>query len=118
MNISFSHNYSKLHGQATARLLSIVRVHRSAMTEKFIDYDTMYPGGRYPLDGETYMVLTFLGCELIPFTTARLWNEEKHRDYSEAIGRDFDVRVKVSVSSEVVFVGHGVECSGGQTCTN
>ena len=91
MQIKFSHSYPKLHGQESALLVAVELRGRSDFSEKFIEYDTAFDGGHYPLPPAQYMVLVFLGNELIPFTTVRRWTEEKFRYYHNAIGQTFEI---------------------------
>jgi hypothetical protein len=100
MQIKFSHSYPKLNSQKQAKLLAVEIYKRSDFSESFIVYDTMYlaPSGNfdlvekfYPLPPAKYMVLVFLGNDLIPFTTVRRWTEEKFRYYSSSIGSIFDI---------------------------
>lgn len=112
MQIKFSHNYPKLHGQKEAVLVHVFDKNRFDMTEKFIEYDTVYISepaisvcsksvlGYYPLPKGRYMVLLFLGCDLIPFTTARLFTDEKYRYCCESIGRNFDIVINEEARAE------------------
>lgn len=94
MEIKFSHDYPKLHGQNKATLMSILIRERSDMSDSFVEYDTVYDGGHYPLPPGGYLVLVFLGCDLIPFTTVRKFSHDKFMRYYEAIGETFDIVVK------------------------
>ena len=101
MQIKFSHSYPKLHGQESALLVAVELRGRSDFSEKFIEYDTAFDGGHYPLPPAQYMVLVFLGNELIPFTTVRRWTAEKFRYYHNAIGQTFEiVRVVAAKAAE------------------
>jgi len=91
MQIKFSHRYPKLHDQKSALLLAVELRGLSDLTAKFIEYDTAFDGGHYPLPPAQYMVLVFLGNEMIPFTTVRRWTEEKFRYYHSNIGKVFDI---------------------------
>jgi hypothetical protein len=105
--IKFSHDYPKLHYQKTARLLTIEIRHRDDLTDKFVEYDTIYPvsctvgvyseekEAYYPLPKNKYIILVFIGDELIPFTTVRRYTEERYRYYNSEIGKLFDVVVEV-----------------------
>jgi hypothetical protein len=93
MKIKFSHHYPKLHGQKLAQLLAVELRNRSNLTEKFIEYDTAYAGGHYPLPPKQYIVLVFLGNEMIPFTTVRPWNENKFQYYRNSIGKIFKIEI-------------------------
>ena len=105
MQIKFSHEYPKLHGQESALLLAVELRGRSDFTEKFIEYDTAFTGGHYPLPPAQYMVLVFLGNELIPFTTVRRWTEEKSRYYHNNIGKTFGLVRAAAESSGAVANG-------------
>jgi hypothetical protein len=95
MQIKFSHEYPKLHGQESAQLLAVCLCQRSQLTDKFIEYDTAFDGGHYPLPPGKYMVLVFLGNEMIPFTTVRRFTEEKFRYYNSGVGQIFNIVRKV-----------------------
>ena len=100
MQIKFSHRYPKLHGQESALLLAVELRGLSDLTAKFIEYDTAFDGGHYPLPPAHYMVLIFLGNEMIPFTTVRRWTEEKFRYYHSGIGKVFNIGYAAAESSE------------------
>jgi hypothetical protein len=101
LNIKFSHNYPKLHGQTKAVLLQIIIRDRKDLLDEFINYDTLYimedgpikgSEAYYPLKPGKYMVLVFIGNKLIPFTTVRaLWPLEKEKYYREGIGKTFEI---------------------------
>jgi hypothetical protein len=93
MKIRFSHNYPKLHGQTSAILIELAVVDRSTLTEKFIEYDTVFDGGYYPLPPGRYVVLVFLGNEFIPFTTVRGFSAIKYGYYHDGIGHKFDIEI-------------------------
>ncbi len=105
MQIKFSHEYPKLHGQESALLLAVELRGRSDLTEKFIEYDTAYTAGHYPLPPAQYMVLVFLGNEMIPFTTVRRWTEEKFRYYHNSIGKIFNIGYAAAENSGAVANG-------------
>ena len=92
--IKFSHNYPKLHGQKWADLVRVHTINRESLTDKFVDYDTTYDGGKYPLPPGNYMVLVFLGNEFIPFTTVRRYTEKKYHYYKSNIGKTFTIAVE------------------------
>lgn len=97
--IKFSHNYPKLHGQQTARLLDVEIKDRRAMQQKFIEYDTRYHDdgglqGYYPLSPGKHLILVFFGDAGIPFTTVRSWTAGKESYYRELIGKLFSVVIK------------------------
>lgn len=117
MQIKFSHSYPKLHDQKSALLVAVELRGRSDFSEKFIEYDTAFNGGHYPLPPAQYMVLVFLGNELIPFTTVRRWTEEKFRYYHSAIGQTFEiVRVAAAVAEESAptFTNTGMAAEAAQ----
>ena len=94
LQIKFSHEYPKIHGQKIAKLLSIEIVERINLTDKFIDYDTIFDGGFYSIPKGKYMILIFLGGEFIPFTTVRRWTPEKFRYYELNIGKIFNLSIE------------------------
>lgn len=75
----------------------VTTLYRKDLTEKFVVYDTVYGLHEYekfPLPEGSYMVLTFSGDEMIPFTTVRRMGYEKHKYYTSNIGKDFKIVVK------------------------
>jgi len=92
MQITFSHNYPKLHGQKRAMLLMLEKTILSKLTDEFIEYDTKYDGGgHYHLAPGVYIMLVFLGEKYIPFTTMRPFTEEKYQYYKTGIGKTFTI---------------------------
>lgn len=89
MKIKFSHNYPKLHGQKTARLLAIELRDRKELTDPFIEYDTKFDGGYYKLPADQYMILVFIGNDLIPFTTVRRFTDLKFYYYTDCLNKNF-----------------------------
>lgn len=107
MQIKFSHDYPKLHGQKKARLLHVEMFYREELCEDFVEYDTryhdmmaMFPDkdgncyGHYPLPPGRYIVLVFLGDKLIPFTTVRPYRPEKLEYYADHCRKIFDIVIK------------------------
>lgn len=95
MVIKFSHDYPKLWGQKWATLLAVSKVYdRDVFSSKFIEYDTAFDGGHYPLPPGKYIILTFQGNHMIPFTTVRRWTPEKEKFYHEKIHWDFDILIE------------------------
>ena len=117
MNIYFSHDYSKLHGQLSAVLLSIEIRDRSELSDIFVNYDTVYTVEHaigiyseetvdyYPLPQAKYMVLVFLGNHLIPFTAVRRYTEEEFLYYKGGIGSTFNIVRTAPESSGAVDNG-------------
>jgi hypothetical protein len=113
MQIRFSHNYPKLHGQKTAQLLSIELCNRSDLSERFIEYDTVYEidpaigvcsepvRGHYPLPNGRYIVLLFKGDHRIPFTTVRRFTEEKYHYYKNNLLKVFNIEYVSAENNEV-----------------
>ena len=93
--IRFSHNYPKLHGQTSARLVNVSTILIDENTPKeFLDYDTVYDGGRYPLRKGKYLQLTFIGNLNIPFCTCRsAFPDWKIKYYILSVGETFKVEV-------------------------
>jgi hypothetical protein len=103
MQIKFSHEYKKIHGQKTARLVDIEVCDRSDLSERFVGYDTVFvidPAigvcseevvGYFPLPVGKYMVLLFMGDHRIPFTTVRRYTETKFSYYKGNLGNTFEI---------------------------
>ncbi|MGN0845255.1 MAG: hypothetical protein ACI4QT_08575 [Kiritimatiellia bacterium] len=91
--IKFSHNYPKLHGQTSAKLLAVEPLKIDANTPReLISYDTAYEGGHYPLRSGEYIQLIFLGNLRIPFCTIRpAYPPSKVIYYRNNVGRMFAV---------------------------
>lgn len=100
LTIRFSHNYTKLHNQKSAKLLASTIQKRSQMNADFILYDTVYFNEKgekayFDLSDETYIVLVFIGDKMIPFTTARPYTKEKYDHYyAKNLGKIFSIHVK------------------------
>lgn len=94
LEIKFSHDYPKLHGQKRARLLYVKTATREMLDPDFIEYDTKFPGGYYPLPDGKYIVLCFIGEKFIPFTTVRPWRLEKECFYTESRGQAFTILIE------------------------
>lgn len=94
MKIKFSHEYPKLWGQYSARLLEVNDTEYKNLHPDLIEYDTKYNGGYYPLPKVRLIQLIFLGDKGIPFCTIRRWTPQKHRYYESAIGKIFEIEIK------------------------
>lgn len=102
--IRFSHKYYKLQDNsgrnipATAILVSVIQTSLVSLPYEFVNYDTEYSGGFYPLKQGQYVMLLFLShyTEKRPllFTTIRPYNPDKLSYYTNAIGETFKVEVK------------------------
>lgn len=96
MAIKFSNIYKKMPEQVTAdlmttgrswsNLLQIVLLDRRDLTDGFLQYDTSFDGGNYPI-GNGVWILIFLerGGQL--WTTLRAWNPEKEKYYRGLVGQ-------------------------------
>ena len=91
MRIGFSHNYSKLHGQTSAKLLSVEVVKRDSLDAEYVRYDT---DGVFELENEEYLKLLLMGNKGIPFTTLRRNIEQNVEKYCKNVGSEFEVYVK------------------------
>lgn len=93
--INFSHNYPKLHGQTSAKLLAVEPLKIDANTPReLIEYDTKYDGGYYPLKPGYYIQLVFLGNLHIPFCTIRsAWPSSKVDWYASQKGMVFEIKI-------------------------
>jgi hypothetical protein len=79
----------------TARLLQVLTVGDSEITDAFKEYDTKYYTEQgieyYPLRGQTWIVLLFEAENRLLFTTVRSLNGEKLEYYRNAQGENFDI---------------------------
>lgn len=99
VNIQFSKEYNKLHGQITAELLAVRRIKIDETTPpELLEYDTTATDGtRYELENGNYLQLIFLGNLGIPFCTIRKDNpaingqKTKFEYYSDLIGKVFEI---------------------------
>lgn len=94
--IRFSHSYPKLHGQTSARLLSIRPIKIDENTPKeLLEYDTKYDGGYFNIPYGDYVQLIFLGNLGIPFTSIRNHYPPQKGDYYKGIlGEMFDIIIR------------------------
>jgi hypothetical protein len=100
--IKFSHNFCKLSGQHTARLMYVDCVPARKLHNEFIAKDTAYVDSNgeiktypFPKNNVSVIVLVFLGMEkFIPFTTFRSFGTAKRLRYEGLIGRDFDIVIE------------------------
>ena len=105
--IKFSHLYKKIlferktncgsHPVEKAKLLQVIKVNTSDLTQHFLDYDT---DGVFPIKKNTeYLMLIFLGYPVNVydyhklFTTLRTFNDQKLQYYSSLVGSDFEVEL-------------------------
>lgn len=113
--IRFSHDYPKLHGQTTAKLLAVRPIRIDLNTpDELLEYDTTYyekpfkdetslyaEKRRFPLPTGDYIQLVFIGNLHIPFCTIRkAWPPQKVEYYKAAIGYDFAIHVKKEGGAE------------------
>ena len=92
MKIRFSHNYPKLHGQTSAKLLEYDTAY---FVKPFKDETSLYAEKQhYPLPTGNYLQLVFLGNLRIPFCTIRkAYPLSKETYYRNAIGQTFELEV-------------------------
>lgn len=94
-SIKFSNHYEKLHNQTTAKLIHVEEININDRTSlDFINYDTKsIDGSIYPLKKGRYLLLCFLGCKNIPFTTVRSYRAEKEKYYKDNLNKTFNIIV-------------------------
>lgn len=99
MEIKFSSDYPKLHGQTSAELLAVKPIHIGNGTLKeLIEYDTKKADGTYyELETGDYIQLIFIGNLGIPFCTIRSkrnrWGDDKELYYNGHIQEVFKVEI-------------------------
>lgn len=109
LTIRFSHDYPKLHGQTSARLLAVLPLTIDAHTPaELLEYDTTYyvkpfnsdtsiyaEKEHYPLKHGKYLQLVFIGNLRIPFCTIRAaYPPSKVQYYLSSVGQDFSIQVE------------------------
>lgn len=102
LKIKFSHQYLKLHGQTSARLIAVDRAMRADLDPAFVEYDTTFildgPAGsatcNYPLPKGYVLILYFVGNKRIPFCTVRRGFASKEEYYRKMVGRQFIVEME------------------------
>lgn len=99
--IRFSHPYFKLNYMTGdnndvtpvtgATLVNVSKVSLADLPQKFLDYDTSYPNGNYPLKGGEYLLLLFVSTDYrndeFLFTTIRSYSTPKEVYYRGLIGQ-------------------------------
>ena len=87
--VMFNHDYSKLHGQRSGKLVHAELVKMdSTFSKEALEYDT---DGLYEFKmGEYYIQCVFLGDKDIPFTTYRTETPENRHKYFNHIGEEFE----------------------------
>lgn len=105
--IRFSHTYFKLNYMTGdnnnvtpvqgATLVNVSKVSLKDLPQKFLNYDTTYPNGTYPLKDGEYLLLLFVTTDYkndeFIFTTIRPYNKQKEKYYKELAGKYFSVEI-------------------------
>ena len=92
--VMFNHDYSKLRGQRSGKLIhaELVKIDKT-FSKEALEYDT---DGLYEFKmGEYYIQLVFLGDKDIPFTTYREETQANRDKYFNHIGEVFDFVVHI-----------------------
>jgi hypothetical protein len=106
--LRFDHNFFKIHGQVTAKLISVDIISRTELDAKMVDMDTQYYCNKethvkgvftkvvknYVLSNGLLILLVFLGNDQIPFTTLRQLKDKNLKFYRGRIGQEFDIVIK------------------------
>ena len=107
--IGFSHNYTKIHGQTSGTLIAVAKVDYYKLPKEGLLYDVLCKDGHgnkfHAFDIFSMMdecklrnlvQLTFMGNDMIPFTTYRLCPETKDDSvpYTDLIGQKFAFKFK------------------------
>lgn len=94
--LTFSHNYPKLWGQKTAKLIALEPLTVSGgLNPALKEYDTKTVDGEYyPLPDGEYLQLIFIGEFGIPFCTIRRMTYEKVEYYSKLRGLWLDIEIR------------------------
>lgn len=95
--IKFSHEYPKLWGQFTGKLIYVEQFNpekemREMEIEELIEYDTKTSDGEYyELPTGDLIQLVFIGECRIPFCTLRRYTPQKYKYYKSKVGQVFKV---------------------------
>lgn len=87
--VMFNHDYTKLRGQRSGKLIhaELVKMDKT-FSKEALEYDT---DGLYEFKmGEYYIQCVFLGDKDIPFTTYRSETQENRDKYFNHIGEEFE----------------------------
>lgn len=91
-SIKFSHDYPKLHGQTSARLIEVTAIDYENLHPDLIEYDTKTcKGDYYPLPKTQLIYLLFVGNKKIPFCTLRRLTPLKLTFCIQQIGKEFNI---------------------------
>lgn len=96
MKIKFSYPFSKLFIRSTpidqAKLLQVIRIDISEITQELRDFDTDNGVWKLPAKGP-YLLLIFQKEKSSVFTTLRRETPEKLEYYTRAVGQWFDIEI-------------------------
>jgi len=92
LTIKFSHDYYKLPARLPfkAKLIQLIQFDKALLSKEFIEYDTKYKDGNYPLPNGMLLILVFLFDDSIIFTTIRRSNYSKFSYYQNNVGKTFE----------------------------
>ena len=99
-SIKFSHHYTKMPDDThDTQLIEVIRTSRDALSDGFVNYDTEYDKGWYPLPkGEIIILLLLSYGTFEPYlslwTTIRRWTPEKEEYYRALRGQQVKIEVK------------------------
>ena len=93
--VKFSHRFQKMpHDTTFSWLVGVSVCDIALLPDEFIEYDTTYPGGSYPMPpaGKHIILTIFTRHPAAPsfsraWTTIRTWDAEKETYYRSLIGR-------------------------------
>lgn len=90
--IKFSHKYNKMpEGFEHSKLLDVLLVPIQELSKQFLEYDTTYEGGNYPLPKKgMFMILLLQSEKAHLWTTIRRSTKWKLAYYSAHIGDTFE----------------------------
>lgn len=99
--IKFSHRYMKMPSNVEmfdTYLLEVFRAYKKDLSPAFLEYDTIYPSGHYPLpDGELIILLLqtdHSDTKYRLWTTIRRFTPEKYRYYRQLRGNRVDIVIE------------------------
>jgi hypothetical protein len=93
--IKFSHRYTKMpQDLSNSFLLDVWVKNLEDMSEGFLNYDTQYSGGWYPLPKKGKFLVLFIRTGYSIWTTIRRWIPRKEQYYRGLIGQEVKIVIQ------------------------
>jgi hypothetical protein len=97
IDVEFSHRYKKMPSKEMlnselTHLLAAIPCWKDSFSASFIEYDTAYEGGHYPLPEGKWLLLLF-GTGNILWTTVRRWDTGKEAFYKRHLNEAVNIKI-------------------------